>query len=843
MNFRQTAILLGAVIVVGVVLLILTSGDEKTTETDSLTEELASAKSDQIDTVEIEREGAGKLKMVRVGPADKRAWDIVEPYHAPADGNVVEAVVFALMKAKPVANSELTSNLAFHGLEPPGLKVTLRQGTDKSSTVNFGNLSPGGRTGVAFVTTSKRPNRPMAVNRGDVESLFKKSESGKAGDLAKWVADYRSHAIFPGDSRAFGQDVLSLKLELPNKKKELAISQSPSGWKFDSPAGWGDADAEGDVATALNTFNGVNPLIRTLTSMTVATAADFIDTTDLKAYGLNPDNPDRVRVEMKTKDKTTVVYIGKTEGGAPLPKQPPQIPGMPPQPPPTAGGTAYVMIEGQPGVIRATAGNLAGLVPVITDPNPLRDRNLLTTDPRKGIDGFDILLAGQQPVKLRRAGADWKLFGGTGEPPTASKAAVDQLEEVVTAKRVIKDFPVPKPEDFAVISATVLVWVDGFNPATAPNAEPTQKSPPVKFEFGRREGDAIYVRRTLSNGQATQFTVPTTIRVGAGTATADLLTAVSKTRLDLLERSLPSFSETNRIAVAGAANYTLAQDEKIDLGTREKMWRFVTPDPRAGKVADGASVRNDIIYYLANASSQFGRFVDENPTPEKLVEYGFAPTPRLLVTVDLPPSPVSPPNTPGTKLVFEFGKDTADPNFVYARIGGKPVVFTLGRTVFDKIVKVDLRDRVVFRFDPANVTAIDLRGWGTLGLGEQKMRMEKNKDGGWTTTVNGAPWMLQTDLLKVELFLRMLTQVRAKTFIAGNAPKPEYGFGDTNFLIITITFREGPPINTNIGAPTDSGASYFALSSTLPPSDPFFTLDADPLKPFKAGPTGFAKDK
>ena len=104
------------------------------------------------------------------------------------------------------------------------------------------------------------------------------------------------------------------------------------------------------------------------------------------------------------------------------------------------------MIEGQPGVIQATASNLAGLVPIITDPGPLRDRNLIALDPRKLVDGLDIILAGQpfdRPTKIRRLGIGWKLYGGPNDPTDAYAAPIERLVDAITARRSIKDFPAP----------------------------------------------------------------------------------------------------------------------------------------------------------------------------------------------------------------------------------------------------------------------------------------------------------------------------------------------------------------------------------------------------------------
>ena len=80
---------------------------------------------------------------------------------------------------------------------------------------------------------------------------------------------------------------------------------------------------------------------------------------------------------------------------------------------------------------------------------------------------------------------------------------------------------------------------------------------------------------------------------------------------------------------------------------------------------------------------------------------------------------------------YEFGKETADPNFVYARQVGRLAVFTVPRLVYDRIATPDLRDRTIFRFDPAQVTGIEFKGWGKAGF-VTELIVEKNKDGcGW----------------------------------------------------------------------------------------------------------------
>ncbi|HUR52518.1 MAG TPA: DUF4340 domain-containing protein, partial [Gemmataceae bacterium] len=387
MNFRLTAALFAAIFVLGAVLLTLSLLDDKAAP-DTLVEELSAAavKPEEVDKVEIERPGQpGKVVIVRTGP-DK--WEIQEPIKATADRFAVDAVVSGLFRAKPTTSAELTTNLQLHGLEPPSLRVTLRKG-DKSSTVNVGEITLGGNKAVAFITTSAQSKRPIAVPRSALDSLLRDSNSsasGKAGDMAKWTSDYRAKAVFTIDSRKL-TDVTAIKLT--NKDKTLELTRGTGDeWTFASPANWGAADSIGDPNPAATGFTGVGPLLTALTSMQANTPDDFIEKPgDLKQYGLEPGNPDMVRVELKPKDgPAEVVYVGKKADATPSPA----APGTPPP----ASTKWFVKIEGEAGVIRANAGKLEGLVGLVADPNPIRDRTLLTFDKTR-IDAIDLAFGGQ----------------------------------------------------------------------------------------------------------------------------------------------------------------------------------------------------------------------------------------------------------------------------------------------------------------------------------------------------------------------------------------------------------------------------------------------------------------
>ena len=215
MSFRTTTILFGIVFVLGLGLLFLSlSQDDATPTKELLLSNLAGSKSEEIDIVEIEK-GSARLVLNRI---DKDHWKIVEPVTAKAESASIDRVIDSLLKVRATTFPELSSNPAVHGLDTPGLRITLRSG-DKSDTLNVGDVTIGGSKAVGFVTTPSR-KRPMAVSRTDLEPLFKESKAGSAGDLAKWTNDYRVKQVFAVESRTGADDVTGIKLNA--KGKELA---------------------------------------------------------------------------------------------------------------------------------------------------------------------------------------------------------------------------------------------------------------------------------------------------------------------------------------------------------------------------------------------------------------------------------------------------------------------------------------------------------------------------------------------------------------------------------------------------------------------------------------------
>jgi hypothetical protein len=853
MNFRLTAILFGTIFALAVVLLVLSyTGDDKP-PTDVLLEELAGAKPDDVTAVEVEREGKEKLRLERA--SGTAPWRLAEPYAAKADAAAVNEVVAALLRAKPVAHPELTANPSVHGLQPPGLRVTLRQG-DKAATVNLGDVSTGGNRGVVYVTTSARPDRPMAVSRRDFDPLFRETDkSGKAADFAKWVGDYRSKTVFPADARGAGDDVTAVALAA--KGKTLSLARSPAGgWSFVSPADWGSADPAGDPAAPPGTFTGVTRLLGALTSLQAQTAADFVENPspqDLEKYGLADNSPDRVKVELRTKEgETTTAYIGKKE------PDPAALPGVP------GSGKWWVKVDGQPGVIKATGGDLSGLAAAVENPDPLRDRNLLAFDKAR-IDGLDL-----GPVKLRKVGgggggfhggggAQWKLYGNpaAGDPQPAAAAEVEKVLNLLTEKRTVKGFPKPDPAAFGANDPVVRVWADGFEAPPAPKkdekpdpaAEPTEKGKPVTLTFGRREAGGVNVRRVGADGKTDYFLLPDRVTVAGGKDPVELVAALTRPRVDFLDRDLKKWNSVNagRLTAQGAVAFDLERAEDADPSAGGPGWRFAADakgpagqEYKKGELADAPTVQG-ILDLLATTPSAV-RIADEAPTPQKLDEYGLGEkTTGLRVAVGLRDA------APDDKeRVFEFGKETAPGSGeVYARQKGRPAVLVLSKLLPDRVTSADLRNRAIFRFDPAAVGKIDVSGWGSLFGAPAELTLEKGKDGGWAATKAPTPGFVAGPE-RVRAFLAALGSLQVKAFTTDRGePEPRHGLVDPRqAFVVTLWDAAGKDhvLHLRLGGPTEpAGGVLYAITNRVPGGRPIVTVDASALKPYRDAPAALAK--
>jgi hypothetical protein len=812
MNFRLTAALFGVVLVVGLVLLGLALfQDEKPPPAGALLTDFAlhDVKPDQIDAVEIEKAGAGTIKFVK----ESDGWKLKAPVAARADGRAVEEVVAAVLNARPVAYGELTTNPNLHGLNPPGLKVTLHQGSERTATLNLGNFTVGDpMRAVVFVSTGDKPDRPLAVRKSSLDALFKTPPPPKAettADLAKGVSDFRSRQVFTAEAAGGPDQVREVKLTA--KGKDLVLTKGADGWTITQPP-WGPAAPAGDATPGPDKgLTGARPIVAALLGLH---AAEFVDPPgNLKQYGLEDGNPDRVRAEITLDgNRKEAVLIGKKVEGSP--------------------NQVFIKLEGDNAVIKANDGKRDDLANVVANPDPLRDRTLIHDD-RMRIDAIDLTAHGGT-TKLRRTGR-WVLFGGPGDPKPANDEAVNKILEVLTHPRAAVGFPEvkdPKERDGPVPEqvAELKVWAGGIGfRQTDPKAEPTPTGKPTVLQFGRK-GEQVYVRRTSPGGTKADFLLPRDLLPPDGKP-LPVTGSVARTRLELLSPVLEkSFAEVvaNRLTIAHAGTVVL----EIERGGPEPMfptgrWAFVKPDTQKGQTADQTNT-TDLLHQLATLRAS--EFKDEAADDKKLAGYGLDPkAPRVRVTVGLK-------SETDKERVYDFGNEAG--GFVYARQGGSQAVFTVPKAAADPFLTPDLRDRTVVRFDPAKAKRLRVRAWKDT-TGQVLVReFEKNKDGVWAPV---DPKDYPVDGAKVDAFIREVAGLRAKGYPAKPGP-PEYKLApEAGGMEIVIVTDGGPPeYRLNIGALVENGASRVG-STGAAPNDAFFTVGPDVLKPFRENAGSFAR--
>jgi hypothetical protein len=660
----------------------------------------------------------------------------------------------------------------------------------------------------------------VAVRKADLGGLFKHgTDAGKGWQLAKWLSDYRQRRLLGTDLRDPVADLKEVKVTRggKDKKQELGLARSDSGdWKFTAPVTYGLADIAGDPQPKPEVFTGVRPLLNFLVGLSAGGPESFVENPGPPdQYGLNPEHPDLIRIELVPKaGRSEVLLIGKKVDEKATPVQ------------------VYAKLPADPAVAKLQIDRLDALVKTIADPAEMRDRTLVPDTKKESIDAVEVA-AGGQAVKLRRVNMgmarEWVLYGGPTDPQIAAPAAKD-LIDALTKPRVARDvFTVPQDAAFAPaeVKAVVKLWYDGVEPAkeekkdekkdpTAPPPEPKLKGDPaVTLTFGRKEGDSVYVRRTTAAG-STDLKLP-----------ENVLTLAARNRLAYIDPKLKPFPTTVATKVVfnrGPEVFEVVKDEKPDVAFPLGKWTFARPDRLKGQVADLARVM-DLLSLLATQTA--AQVAAEAPPPEELKKLGLDPAaPATKVTVSLS-------GEADKERVFLFGTETADKQAVHAMQPGKPLVYTVPKFVVEKLQTADLRDLTLYRIDPKQVKGIKLRGW-KAAAGQPVEYAFERKDNTWVTTKS--PGMFTADPGKLDALALALAAPKPVRS-TGGGPKPEHGFDMAmakNALEITLTVDNHPPIALTLGDETDGGENTFAWCITR--KDEVVVLPGFALKPYREKP-------
>jgi Domain of unknown function (DUF4340) len=813
MNFKLAWILLAVLLLAIGGLLVSTLLDDGPALGEILLQPLAGAKEDEIDGVEIVRAEPGEEKIV-FARSGKNRWEIVEPGRSKADAFAVKKIITDLLMLKPVPSPEVSSSKSAHGLDKPGLRVTLKSGT-KSATLNIGDTTIG-RNPVTFATTGDRPNVPVAVLRSDIDGLFRPDAgadgpAGKSWQKAKWIGDYRQKAFFLG-SQDLGTETESITIAKADKSSKIVRNPATGDWTFASPAGFGLADTAGDPQAPPAAFTGVRPLVSALTALQVLAPDDFLEKPEsLDKYGLAAGDKDAIRIEVKPKDgPAEALLVGKRVDDK--------------------SDKFYCKLASDSIVAKATATpeRIAAFAKVATDPSDLRDRTLIPDAKQFSVDAIDIAI-GAATTKLRRlptaVDSRWTLYGGPNDPQYAGVAVQDVLA-ALAKPRVAKDV-LAAPHDAAFTGAEkpveIKLWYDGLekgapvDPEKLPPEPKLNGAPSLTLLFGKTEGDAVLVRRTTADGIRTDMKLPSSV-----------VAIVRKDRLAFLDPKLKPFpiNTVKSFSLArGPQVYTIASDGKA----HADQWKFTAPESLKGQTADAGKVGE-----LLNLAAIMvpTKIVSENAGDADLAKYGVGDKARTKLTVTFDTDKQPP-------LAFEFGGETEDKSLVHLRTDAKPVIRAVPKAIADRFLTEDLRDRLVCTIDLKKIKAVSLIGWKQALKKPTKYRFERAGDS-WKLT-EPAEEKRSVDPARMEVLLAALAAPRAAALHAGGF-KPEMGFdlqaGDNN-LEVHMEMDDKSVVSWHFAKETDGGANYYGWTSAR--KDDVFTISTAVLRAFREKPESLLK--
>jgi hypothetical protein len=813
MSFKTTYILFGILAaelaLFGGLLFWKKSADKEGYVFPSFHEKKNAAKTDDVDLIEIQvlrdRDGASrddKIVLVRNG----QEWRMQQPA-VRVEGALVNQLINQLVSARKDENTELSPNLQLFGLEPPAAKVTLihkkneEDPNDKERqwTLGLGNESLGGGSAVVYATSSDRggSKEPLAIPREQIEALFKplhetassgdKVATGPAPPVFKNINDFRSRTLLADNA----MDMVEVSLQAP--KHEPIVLEKPAGaghWRFVKPAGYGEADDEATMTPfgqEAPRQAGVRGLLGAIAALRVQDKADFkavdVNEAGLSQMGLATDSPETMRIEVKrhvagflgrdedkAKTVTAALLIGKKAD--------------------EKGEKYYARLANENSVVLVSAKDVKQIQEAIEKPETLRNHNLLQVKQRE-VDALDIEPSRGVILKLRRSGGTWKLFDGGSKGADADSASIQTLLLELAKPGLVMDFPRKTDAEAGITEpkAVVKLWVNGVEKSDdKPDAEPTLKDnnkPTAELTFGKQDGDKVYVRRKTEGGDDTLVVVP-----------ASVLTTVQRGRLAYLDLSLPSFpleDVRKLVLVRDGGTYELVKDEKGD--KIRPVWKIKQPGKLAGRDAN-ALVLEVILRTLSNLRPD--KLVAEKVNTEsELDKYGLKkPTGSdqksfLQATVTLQSGDKKP-----EERVYQFGlKDKT----VYGRV--KPdergLVFVVREDV-RKTLEEELRDPVVFHFDPRDVKQIKLVGWQTPARNKPKTFVLERKpdDKTWVEkTAEGIALVNST----VEKFVTDLSSLTTTKFEGGPEAKHKLSVKDEALEVEITSFSHSSDYEQALG--------------------------------------------
>jgi hypothetical protein len=828
MNLKTTYVLF-AVLAAALVGLALTQifGSRGGSQSDYVFAELHAKKSavkdDEIDSVRIDHGDGGTT--IAFKRDDKKSWVMEEPQGFRVDRFAVDNLVRDVIGAQK-EKVDVVKDPKEYELDHPRVTVTISKG-EQSWELKVGKQDQGNDPHV-FVTASTRPKEPVAVKKSRLAGVFKS------------VNDFRARELVAANTN----EAQSVELQGHGQKEPIILEKDTGGrWAFKKPAGFGEADYEGEgpppLATEARKITGVLGLLQAVTGLRVEGEGDFIadnvSAQELKdKYGLDGSDPATLRVEIKASkmipnetEKTTTtetLLIGKkvpedkeAKKDDKKDEKKDEKKGDKDKKPDERAEYYYARLGNENNIVKVPLKKVDSLVQLAGEPDTLRDRTLAQFD-RDKIDAIQIENS-EGTFRLFKADAiePWKLWrektGVTAEASTV-QGLLDALDPKKEGKRRVDNFPAKKPEEVGMDKnarlAVVSLWSEGVKKQEKKDAEPELKDPKapptVRLTVGKREKDRglVYVLRELAGDKAPQLLLVKDKETGK----EGLVDRVTPGPLAYIDRKFPSFTpgegvEFKQLSLTRGGETFLLKHEKT--GDTE-TWKFEAPKDSAGRLADRHAVEDLLFFGLQRIMPL--RVVAEKPNDKQLEGFGLKP-PQFEATVTLTDK-----DKKEDKYTYQFGKETPDKSGIFAKSSRSDLVYVIPSAVLNSL-QAELQDKAVFAFDVEKVRSLKLSGWLNVSGVLQMLNLERKSKQSW---IAKEPQGYEPEPTTTENFVLSLSSLRAIKFLQGGV-KPEYGLDPkTNkslLLIEIIVDGEKEPLKLTIGAANTQDKAYYATSSNL----------------------------
>jgi hypothetical protein len=806
MSFRTTYILFGLLGVMLVALLIaLFKGEAKEPGPYLLAgfnDEKGSAKVEEIDKVEIDRSRpeskAGRIVLERVG---EDRWTV---NGRRAARGAVEDLLRQLRAARR-EKVQATEKLSEWGLEPPAAVVKLYREDGPPIELRLGDESPGADP-IVYALDPSRPKDPTAVRRFSVDRLLAAAKS------------FRDPTLI----HSAPTDVQSVQLSEPGKPT-VALSKGKGGdWEYTKPFS-GDAYLSGaGVAAEGKPPADVRGLLTDLTNMRVDYdegraddfVADDVSDADLVKYGLRAakegDKLDLLEVTVGLADGKSVTLLVNVAKEAEEKKEEKKD-DKDKQPPEPKTLKYYCMRKGERSVYRVAVRAVTPLRKLLDEPEAMRDRHLVRrqeADKEPDVVRVTRVLGDgkKQEIDFFRAGpfGPWRMFVGDKEEKLDQSALLPPagLLSTLTADKLIDgfvdDLSKLSPEEKKSLDApdyVIELWTDGIAPDKPAEKKEEKKDdkkdekkedkkdekkrpqikepgkPTVKVSIGKKAGSLVLAKRE-AGGKTLVARVKDVV-----------LERVSDGPIAFLDKSLPRFDEVPSAKTVLVTGLLVKRDDgvvyEMKRDKEESPWKLVQPKSSEGKDAVASAVRV-AVSALNNLHAE--KLITDRA--DDLKTYGLdRPTARAEVTFKK--------DGKDEAWVYEFGKDY-DAGTRYAKIAGKPLVFTVLKADLTPLFGREFRDLTLVKFDPSKARSLKLVGWKV----PVTLELEK-KDGKWVNKQSGgqAP---EPD--KVTAFLGQLANLQG-TRIVSDKPDAAQEFATAKGgLQVEVTVEgEAKPVKLFVG--------------------------------------------